>query len=117
MKKIKPQCCLLFFLHLSQEQAAVEHKDVIFKHVTSNNGKQYALEGHVITLERHVSVGWKCMVYCLTEKTCVSFNYHPDSKACELNSDTASRDPQNVRERPGNEYYEKSEKLVIVVRS
>ena len=95
----------------------MDYKDVIFKHVTSNNGKQYALRGHVITLEPHVSEAWKCMVYCLTEKTCVSFNYHPESKACELNSNTASRDPHNMSERPGNEYYEKGEKLVIVARS
>ena len=92
----------------------VDHKDVVFKHITSKNGKQYVLEGHVITLERHVSEAWKCMVYCLTEKTCASYNYHPHSKVCELNRSTASRDPASVRERPGNEYHEKAEEMVII---
>jgi len=107
---------LLFVYALTffQEQSAVDHKDVIFKHVTSNNGKQYALGGHVIATERHVSDAMKCMVYCVTEKTCVSFNYHPDSKACELNSSTGSRDHASLEERPGNKYYEKVEKLTIV---
>ena len=88
-------------------QEATDYKDVIFKQVTSQNGNQYGLGGHVIALERHVSDAWKCMVYCLTENTCVSFNYNINSKACDLNSGTGSHDLNGLEERPGNEYYEK----------
>ena len=47
------------------------------------------------------------MVYCLTENTCVSFNYNINSKACDLKSGTGSHDLNGLEERPGNEYYEK----------
>ncbi|KAJ7388647.1 proteinric peroxidase [Desmophyllum pertusum] len=87
------------------ENSAIDHKakDALFYHTPSND----ALEDHVIHLEYHVNSSWKCMVYCLVEKTCVSFNYHPHSGACEINNSTGLSSPDSLRERPGIEYYEK----------
>ena len=68
----------------------------------------------MILREDHVSASWKCMAYCLAEETCASFNYHHDSGVCELNNSTRSRDPDNLKERAGNEYYDKLEELVFI---
>ncbi|KAL9962924.1 hypothetical protein ACROYT_G032079 [Oculina patagonica] len=96
------------------EKAAVKYNSAVFRHVTSQNGKQYALVGHVINKEDHVGTTWKCMVHCLVEKACASFNYQRDSGVCEINNSTRSRDPDSLEERAGNEYHEKVEGLIII---
>lgn len=89
------------------ENQDIHHEDALFHLHVSKTGVQLALTGHVIHTEYHVTSSWKCMAYCLMELTCVSFNYYPQSKTCEVNNSTGSSNPESLRERPGTEYYEK----------
>ena len=99
------------FLSSSPTAAAMTHsgEDVMF---TSNAGQ--ALEGHVIYKESNVREASSCMAYCLLEKSCTSFNYQPRENLCELNNATRLEDLQNFKQRPGSNYYEANENVVIM---
>lgn len=98
--KVKARYCV--------ENRAIPYEDALFYQPVTKTGVQSALTNHVIHKEYHVTSSWKCMAYCLSEMTCVSFSYFPQSNTCELNNSTESSNPEGLRKRPGTEYYEKT---------
>ena len=98
---------VMLFSPFIKENRAIHYDDALFFQPVTKNGVQTALTNHVIHTEYHVTSSWKCMVYCLSEMRCVSFNYFPQSNTCELNNSTGSINPGGLTKRPGTEYYEK----------
>ena len=97
----------MLFSPYIKENWAIPYEDALFYQPVTKTGVQSALTNHVIHKEYHVTSSWKCMAYCLSEMTCVSFSYFPQSNTCELNNSTGSSKPEGLRKRPGTEYYEK----------
>ncbi|XP_072024007.1 uncharacterized protein [Amphiura filiformis] len=101
---------LAYFMLLNCSSLILACTDTTLATILPNNGyyntgtPDHILQGHEITSLTTRNI-LQCAGKCTGDELCVSFNYSPDSKVCDLNSETHTTQPASLVPQIGVEYY------------